>query len=592
MKDYNNAKIKRGTTFVKDLSHKANQYLGAKEPFNTKDTILQIIPLGGSEEIGGRNMTVIEYGKDIIVIDIGMKFPEEDQPGIDYIIPNPSYLKGKEDRIRAVLITHGHMDHIGGVSQVMSMIGNPPIYAPALPLAMMKRRQGEFTTLPPLNGHVAKLNEKLRLGVFTVTFLHINHSIPDSTMIKIETPEGVILHTGDFKIDATPVGEAPADLEMYKKIGDEGVLLLLSDSTSASRPGKLVSEMTIQNNIDHIFENATGKIIVTTFSSTLNRIQQMINLSEKYNRKVVIEGFSMKTNIQILHEIGYAKFSPQTLITAQEARNIPPENLTIICTGAQGDERSALTRMANKEHRNFQIEPGDTVVFSSSVVPGNEESVQKIKDAIAKQRANIIHYKMMEVHVSGHAQKDDLKHLLEIIRPKYLQPIYGDFYALKSHSDLAQEVGMKKDNILLTDNGRVIQVYKGEARVTTEKVNASNMMVDGLGVGDLKEIVIRDRQSLSQDGILTIVILLDLQQGKIIRDPEIVSKGFVHIQTSTKLLSSIKERVKDYIEQKLAKEGQDQSIEDIQKSIREDLGLFLFKTTQRRPMIIPVVIEI
>lgn len=592
MKANNDVKIKRGTSFVKDLSYKANQYLNAKEPFEAKDNMLKIIPLGGSEEIGGRNMTVIEYGKDILVIDIGMKFPEEDQPGIDYIIPNPSYLKGKEDRIRAVLITHGHMDHIGGVSQVMSMIGNPPIYAPALPLAMMQRRQSEFTNLPALNGHIAKLNEKLRFGVFTVTFLHINHSIPDSTMIKIETPEGVILHTGDFKIDATPVGEEPADLEMYKKIGDEGVLLLLSDSTSASRPGKLVSEMTIQNNIDHIFENATGKIIVTTFSSTLNRIQQMINLSEKYNRKVVIEGFSMKTNVQILHEIGYAKFSPQTMITAQEASKMPPENVTIICAGAQGDERSALTRMANKEHRNFQIEPGDTVVFSSSVVPGNEESVQKIKDAIAKQRANIIHYKMMEVHVSGHAHRDDLKQLLEIIRPKYLQPIYGDFYSLKSHSDLAQEVGMSRDNILLTDNGRIIQVYKGEARVTTEKVNASNMMVDGLGIGDLKEMVIRDRQSLAQDGILTIVILLNLEQAKIIREPEIISKGFVHIQTSTKLLDSIKDRVKQNIENKLSNEGKDQSIEDIQKALREDLGSFLFKITHRRPMIIPVIIEV
>lgn len=591
MKSYQHSEIKRGTTFVTDLSHKSNEYLNAKEPFKTKDTLLKIIPLGGSEEIGGRNMTVIEYGKDILVIDIGMKFPEEDQPGVDYIIPNPSYLKGKEDNIRAVLITHGHMDHIGGVSQVMSMIGNPPIYAPALPLAMMQRRQSEFTTLPPLNGKPIKLNEKLKFGVFTVTFLHINHSIPDSTMIKIETPEGVILHTGDFKIDATPVGEEPADLEMYRKIGDEGVLLLLSDSTSASRSGRVTSEMTIQNNIDHIFENATGKIIVTTFSSTLNRIQQMIHLSEKYNRKVVIEGFSMKTNVQILHEIGYAHFSPQTVISAQEARNMPPENLTIICTGAQGDERSALTRMANREHRNFHIEKGDTVVFSSSVVPGNEESVQKIKDAIARQRAHIIHYKMMEVHVSGHAQRDDLKQLLDLIRPKYLQPIYGDFYSLKSHRDLALEVGMKKDNILLTDNGRVIEVYKGEARVTTEKVNASTMMVDGLGVGDLKEVVIRDRQFLAQDGIVTVLALVDFKQGKLIQEPEIISKGFVHTQTSTKLIQSIQARVQEHIEKKLS-HGEDQSIEYIQQSIREDLGLFLFRTTHRRPMIIPVIIEI
>lgn len=591
MKSYHHSEIKRGTTFVSDLSHQSNQYLNAKEPFNTKDSLLKIIPLGGSEEIGGRNMTVIEYGKDILVVDMGMKFPEEDQPGVDYIIPNPSYLKGKEDNIRAVLITHGHMDHIGGVPQVMAMIGNPPIYAPALPLAMMQRRQSEFTSLPQLNGKVIKLNEKLKFGVFTVTFLHINHSIPDSTMIKIETPEGTILHTGDFKIDATPLGEEPADLDMYRKIGDEGVLLMLSDSTSVSKPGHAISETTIQNNIDTIFENATGKVIVTTFSSALNRIQQMIHISEKYNRKVVIEGFSMKTNIQILHEIGYAHFSPQTVISAQEARNIPPENLTIICTGAQGDERSALTRMANREHRNFHIEKGDTVVFSSSVVPGNEESVQKIKDALARQRANIIHYKMLDVHVGGHGHREDLKQMLELIRPKYLQPIYGDFYSLKSHSDMAQEIGMDRDHILLTDNGRVIQVYKGEARVTTEKVNASTMMVDGLGVGDLKEVVIRDRQALAQDGIVTVVILANLKQGKVIREPEIISKGFVHMQTSTKLLQTIQSRVQEHVEKKLA-HGEDQSIEYIQQTVREDLGLFLFKTTQRRPMIIPVIIEI
>jgi ribonuclease J len=470
------------------------------------------------------------------------------------------------------------------------MIGNPPIYALPLPLAMMHRRQSEYTTVPPLNGNVVKIGEKMKFGVFSVTFHHINHSIPDSATVKIETPEGTIIHTGDFKIDATPLGEDPADLELYRKIGDEGVLLLLSDSTSVSKPGHAISETTIQHNIDEIFEHATGKMIITTFSSALNRIKQIITLSEKYNRKVVIEGFSMKTNIQILHEIGYAQFSPQTMISAQEAKNIPPENLTIICTGAQGDERSALTRMANREHRIFHIEKGDTVVFSSSVVPGNEDSVQKVKDALARQRAKIIHYKMLDVHVGGHAQREDLRLMLELIRPKYLQPIEGDFYSLKTHRDLALETGMSEENILLTDNGRVVQVYKGEARVTTEQVNASTMMVDGLGVGDLKEIVIRDRQSLAQDGILTIVTLVDFNRSQLVQDPEILSKGFVYMQTSTKLMETIQQQVRHLIEKKISGESRP-SIEYIEQSIRDELGVFLFKTTQRRPMIIPVIIE-
>ena len=589
LKNYN--EIKRGFSFIKDLSHESDRYLNVKKAFDNNEPKLRIIPIGGAEEIGGRNMTVIEYDKDIILVDMGLKFPEEDQLGIDYIIPNPIYLKGKEDRIRGVLITHGHMDHIGGVPQVMSLIGNPLIYATPLTMAMMRKRQQEHEMAPALRGHVVKHNQVIKLGVFTVTFLHINHSIPDSVALKIETPEGVIIHTGDFKLDKTPLGEEPADLDMYRKIGDEGVLLLMSDSTSIQKPGSAISETTIQTNIDEIFEKAEGRVIAATFSSMLNRLQQIIKISEKYGRQVVIEGYSMRTNIQILRELGYTTFDPKLIISPQESLKLHPSKVTIICTGSQGEDKAALMRIANREHRNFQIEKGDTVIFSSSVIPGNEGSVQKLKDLLSRQRAKIIHYKMMDVHVGGHAPKEDLRQMLEIIRPKYLQPIYGDFYSLKLHGEMAKESGYKQDNILLTDNGRVIEIYKGEARVTQERVPAYNVMVDGLGIGDVKEVVIRDRQLMAQDGIITAIVLIDSEKGKVINKPEIISKGFVYMKNSTKLIQSIQEIIIKITESKIS-EGSEPNPEYIQNAIKDELGISLFNTTRRRPMILPVVIDL
>lgn len=584
--------IKRGTTFIRDLSHESDRYLNTKPSFPKSDKpTLRIIPLGGSEEIGGRNMTVIEYGKDIIAVDVGLKFPEEDQPGIDYIVPNPQYLRDKLDNLRAVLITHGHMDHIGGVPQVMSMIGNPPIYATPLTMAMMHRRQSENTTLPPLNGHVVKHGETLRFGVFTVTFLHINHSIPDSAALKIETPEGVILHTGDFKIDETPLGEEPADLDMYRQIGDEGVMLLLSDSTGAQKPGTAISETTIQTNLDTIFEGAKGRVIAATFSSMLNRLQQIIKISEKYGRKVVVEGFSMRTNLQLLKDLGYTDFNQKVIISAQEALKMPPEKVTILCTGSQGEDNAALMRIANKEHRFFQVDKGDTIIFSSSVIPGNEGSIQKLKDQLARQRARIIHYKMMDVHVGGHAPREDLKRMLELIRPKYIQPIYGDFYSLKLHGEIAKELGMDRDHILLTDNGRVVEVRDGEARVTTERVPAHNLMVDGLGVGDLREVVIRDRQHMAQDGMITVIVLVDPKTGKVTQDPEVISKGFVYMKSSFKLVQTIQNEVRKIVESKIS-QGSEPNQEYIKRAITEQLGEFIFEKTQRRPMVLPTVIEL
>ena len=583
--------IRAGVTFLKDLSHESDRYLNTKEPFPEGTKTVRIIPLGGSEEIGGRNMTIIEYGKDIIAVDMGLKFPEEDQPGIDYLIPNPSYLRGKEDNIRGILITHGHMDHIGGVPHVMGMIGNPPIYATPLTMAMMHRRQAENPLAPALNGHVVKPGDVFKLGVFTIHVLHINHSIPDSTALKIETPEGVIVHTGDFKIDKTPLGEEPADLDMYKRIGDEGVTVFLSDSTSIAKPGTAISETTIQTNLDEIFQEAKGRVIAATFSSMLNRLQQIIKISEKYGRSVVIEGFSMRTNLGLMKELNYTDYNDKVIITPQEAMKLPPEKVTILCTGTQGEDNAALMRIANREHRNFHIEKGDTVIFSSSVIPGNEDSVQRVKDLLARQRAKIIHYKMMDVHVGGHAPREDLRMMLELIRPQYLQPIYGDFYSLKQHKDMAVESGMDPDNVLLTDNGRVIELYNGEARVTTERVPAHNMMVDGLGIGDLQEVVIRDRQLMAQDGIITAIVLIDPETKKVTQDPEIISKGFVYMKSSFKLIQAIQEEVKIIAEKKMSKDMAPNE-EYIKTAIREELGQFLYQKTQRRPMILPVVVEV
>jgi ribonuclease J len=583
--------VRRGTTFVRDLSHDSDRYLHAKDAFPTEQNKLRIIPLGGSEEIGGRNMTVLEYGQDIILVDIGLKFPEEDQPGIDYLIPNPTYLKGKEKRIRGVFITHGHMDHIGGVPQVMSMIGNPPIYGAPLTMALIQKRHMDNPTLPPLNAHVINHEDPMKFGCFEVTFLHINHSIPDSRALYIKTPEGNIFHTGDFKFDHSPLGEKVADIGKFARLGNEGIMLLMSDSTGSMKKGHGLSETTIQGNIDSIFKQAKGKVIAATFSSLLNRIHQVIKISEEYGRKVAIEGYSMRTNVQIARELGYFKLNPRTIISPQEAIKLPPEKLTIICTGAQGESNAALMRIANREHRFFRVEKGDTVIFSSSVIPGNESSVQGLKDIIARQKANIIHYQMMDIHAGGHAPKEDLKFLLTLMKPKFLMPIYGDFSALKAHADIALEYGMKQDQILLSDNGRVLELSNGEARVTRNKVPSYDMMVDGLGVGDLRDVVIRDRQLMSQDGMITVIGLVKAYEGKLVQAPEIISKGFVYMKSSGKLIGEIQQKVTEIIERKCLP-GSGFNDEYVKKAITDELGAYLYAKTKRRPMILPVVVAV
>lgn len=551
---------------------------------------LRIIPLGGLEEVG-RNMTLFEYGEDIIIVDMGLQFPEEDMPGIDYIIPNINYLKGKERNIKGVFITHGHMDHIGAIPHLMPKLGNPPIWTAALTAGIMEKKQEDYKNASPLNIKIVNFESKVNLGNFKIEFFHVNHNIPDVLGIVIHTPEGVIVHTGDFKFDHSPTTDKPADIGRIAQIGSKGVLLLMSDSTGAEHPGHSISEQTIQKTIDDIISKTKGRIIVATFSSLISRIQQVITISEKYGRKVAIDGYSMRTNIEIANKLGYIKFKKGTIIKPEQIKNYPNDKITLMCTGAQGEGKAVLMRIVNKEHRHVQIKKGDTVIFSSSVVPGNERTVQNLKDQLYRQGAEVVHYKMMDVHVGGHAQVEDLKMMINLIRPKFFMPIHGNFYMLRLHANIAEGIGIPSENTIVSGNGNVIEITKDSAIITKEKVPSNYVMVDGLGVGDVGNVVLRDRQQMSEDGMFTIVIIIDSKTGKIIGIPDIVSRGFIYMKGSTELIREVKRKVVEIVNKKASPEH-NTNWAYVKDNTRDQIGQFLFNKTQRRPMILPVVIEV
>ncbi len=555
-----------------------------------KQKNLRIVALGGLEEIG-RNMMLFEYGKDIIIIDMGLQFPEEDMPGIDYIIPNISYLRGREKNIRGVIITHGHYDHIGAIPLLIDKIGNPPIFGGPLTCGIIARRQEEFPN-KKINLRPIKVEDVLNLGCFKIEFFRVNHNIPDTFGIIIRTPVGNFVHTGDFKFDPHPVDDNPADIAKIARIGDEGVLGLFSDSTDAETPGHSISEKTIGEALDLAFQKANGRIIATTFSSLISRIQQIITLAEKYDRKVAVDGYSMKSNIEISKKLGYLKVKKNTLISAKQIKNYPEKNIVILCTGAQGEDNAVLMRIINGEHRHIKIHKKDTVVFSSSVIPGNERTVQGIKDLLYRQGANVIHYKMMDVHAGGHAQQEDLKMMIYLVRPKYFIPIHGNYYMRKLHADLAESVNIKSENIFLANNGQMIKFdLHGNGQLTQEKIPSHYVMVDGLGVGDVGEVVLRDRQMMARDGMFTIIIIVDSKAGKIIGEPDIISRGFIYLRESKGLLEETKKEVAKIVAPKLSPEYS-ANWNYVKSTIRDKIGEFLFKKTQRRPMVLPVIIEV
>ncbi len=560
------------------------------------DKTMKIIPLGGLGEVG-RNMSLIEYHNDIIVIDVGFGFPEDDPPGIDYTLPNVSYLEGKQNKIRGIVITHGHMDHVGGIPYLINRLGNPPVYAANMTRGIIIKRHMEFPTLPQLDIELVKAGDKIQLGEIEVEFFHVNHNIPDDTALIISTPAGRIVHTADFKFDPTPLNEPPADLEFIKSIGDRGVTVLMSDSTGAEKEGATLSESTIQDNLEIIFKEAKGRIITATFSSLINRIQQLITLSEKYNRKVAFDGYSLKSNIEFAKESGQLKMQKFTQIPIDQIDNYPDKNVTVIGTGAQGEERAVLMRIASGEHRYIKIKKSDAIVFSSSVVPGNERTVQRMKDLLYRMGAEVYHSGLMDIHASGHAQQDDLKKMIQLIRPKFLMPIHGFYSMMVSHGQLGLKEGLPEQNIIIADNGSIIHLDDpnppdrsiGSWWFDKKTAPSDNIMVDGLGIGDIGNVVLRDRQVLAEDGFVVVVTLVDSKTGNLRTSPDIISRGFVYLKENKDLLAQLRKKIKFIIEKRSTHPMNWVDIKDI---LRDELGLFLFQRTERRPMILPVVIEV
>ena len=555
---------------------------------------LRLIPLGGLGEVG-RNMTLLEYKNSILIIDMGFRMPEETMPGIDYIIPDISYLleNKRYKNVVGVVITHGHYDHIGAIPYIWNRIGNPPIYAAPLTKGIILKRQDEFKDQPKLDVNEVKDGSKIKLGVFEVEFFKQNHSIPDNMGLLIKTPVGNIVHTSDFKFDNFPVNEKPTDFKKLESIAENGIHLLMCDSTGAEEPGHSLSEKDIFENMDKIFAGAKGRIIIATFSSLINRIQQAVTLSEKYNRKVGFIGHSMKSNVEVTKKLGYLKSQKGTLLKkVAETNDLPDNQVTILCTGAQGEENAGLMKIATGEHQSIKIKPGDTIVFSSSVIPGNERSVQILKDDFIRQKANVFHYKMMDIHAGGHAQRDEIKEMVRIMKPKFFMPIHGQFSMLFANARLVEdECGYKENQTILADNGNIIDVTKDKVFIDNKSVSAEYIMVDGLGIGDVGEVVLRDRQMLAKDGIFVIIAVVNRKTGKVQESPDIISRGFVYLKESKDLLYQARKKVIATIE-KSTTSGQVTNWTYIKDTIRNNLGDFLFQKTQRRPMILPVIIEV
>jgi len=553
--------------------------------------VLRFVPLGGCGEVT-RSCYVYEYDDDIVIVDMGLQFPDEDMPGIDYLIPNIEYLKPRRKNIRGIVITHGHYDHIGAIPHLLDALGNPPMYATALTRGVIMKRQEDFSHLKRPEIEVITPESRVRLGSFQIEFFHVNHNIPDSVGVVLKTPVGTVVHTGDWKFDHTPVNERPADIGRLTQLGREGVTLLVSESTDAEHVGHQISEADVQKSLEEIFKVAQGRIIAATFSSLLTRIQQLIWLSESYGRKVAIEGASMKQYIAVSQALGYMKIKKGTLIESKTIGDHPEERITIICTGAQGEDRAVLMRIANNEHKNVSLKPADSIIFSSSVIPGNEATVQRLKDVLYKKAAHVYHYSTMDIHAGGHAKRDELKQMIELTRPKYFIPIHGTYFMLKLHTKIAEETGMPKENIVIAEDGDIVAVTGQEIKMLKEKAPTDHVMVDGLGVGDVKEVVLRDRQHLAGDGIFVIIAIVDSRTGKVRTSPDIISRGFIYLKESQDMLKDVRNRTRKIVEEITIGGEHPINWTYIKDELREKVGQFLFQKTQRRPMVLPVVIEV
>ena len=552
----------------------------------SKNDKLLIIPLGGLGEIG-KNMTVFRCGEDMIILDSGLAFPEEDMLGIDLVIPDISYIIENKDKIRAVVLTHGHEDHIGSLFYLLRHI-DVPVYGSRLTLGLVEGRLKEYDVSTTKLIPVAP-GDSITLGAFEVGFIRVNHSIADALGIYLKTPVGTVVHTGDFKIDQTPVDGKMIDIHKFAELGNQGVLVLLSDSTNAERPGYTKSERTVTVSLDEHFRTARGRIILTTFASNVSRLQQAINAACNYGRKVALLGRSMVTVVNKANELGYMDIPEGVLIGVDEISRYPDNQMLILTTGSQGEPMAALSRLASKSHRSLQLAPGDTVLIAANPIPGNERSVGRTIDALMRSGVHVVYERSSGIHVSGHGSQEELKLILNLVSPKYFIPVHGEHRMLRQHGKLAQETGIPKENIFIGENGQVLE-FTAETGRFAGKVTAGKIFVDGLGVGDVGNIVIRDRRQLSQDGVLIVVVTLDKSRGCVLDGPDIVSRGFVYVRDSEVLIDESRNIVKNVLER-----FENQPVTEwapLKNGIREALAKYLFAKTGRRPMILPIIMDL
>ncbi len=561
---------------------------------NTQDQganapLLRVIPLGGLGEIG-KNMLVLESGENILIIDAGLMFPSSEMHGVDIVIPDAEYVLDRQDWVRGVILTHGHEDHIGALAYLLEEGLQAPVYATALTRGLLEVKLREHKIIAEADLHTVTENDKIDLGPFQIEFFHTCHSFPDSVGVSVMTPAGRVIHTSDYRFDATPVDNKPTEEDKLQRWGDEGVLLLLADSTNAEKEGHTASESMIEIMLDRVFGEATGRILLTTFASNLGRVQQIINAARKHGRRVGVVGRSMVSNVKIAIQLGYLTITQDELLTAAEMESLPPSQVVVIATGSQGEPTSAMVRMSVGDHRQIMLREGDTVILSAMPIPGNEELFNRTVDNLFRQGVDVLYHELGDVHVSGHGGRQDYRHMLELVRPKFFIPVHGEYRHLILHARLAENAGIPKDHVYVVEDGQVVEFgdFAGAGTIEArrgEKFEAGHVYVDGLGVGDVGSVVLRDRRHLSQDGFMVCVIAVDEIDGEVIYGPEIISRGFVYVRDNEELIKRAQDIVQDMVKKRVPAKV-------LESKIKDALTNFTAKEIGRRPMILPLVMEV
>lgn len=585
-----NEKKERTNNVRPEKDIKKNNLGNNKNPdlkFEFKKPNLKIIPLGGLEEIG-KNITVFEYDDEIILVDCGLEFPEDNMLGVDLVIPDVTYLVKNQNKIKGLVITHGHEDHIGSIPYVLKQV-NMPIYATRLTIGLIKNKLEEHKLVRSTKLITVDQGQTVNFGKMQVEFIRSSHSIPDSVMLAIHTPVGTVMHTGDFKIDFTPIDDQLMDFGRIAEIGNQGVLALLSDSTNSERKGYTMSESSVGDVFDRLFMNCKKRIVVATFASNVHRVQQICNSAVKYGRKIAVCGRSMINMIETARNLGYIQVPDNTFIDIDMIKNYTDEQLTILTTGSQGEAMSALTRMAAGEHKKVVITPNDLVIISATAIPGNEKLVSKVIDKLMQIGAEVVYSALEDIHVSGHACQEEQKLIMSLVRPKFFLPVHGEYRQLRAHAETARKMGIPTENIFMLENGRVLELNENEAKITTS-VPSGKILVDGLGVGDVGNIVLRDRQHLSQDGLIIIVMTMDAASGEIVSGPDVISRGFVYVRESENLMEDVKNQIREEV-----RYFEERNITDwstIKTALKDNLRDYIFQKTKRNPMILPIIMEV